>query len=1206
MVAAVVVALMAIVAGWSPPPAAAAVSGDVCGTSTAPAGYTVTTCLTASAVPLTGSAPIGGAVETSVASARVASLVFTVDGSYLITDYEAPYAFQWPTEQAPDGTHTLSVVAVLRDGFQSQPVERTVSTDNGNGGSVPEPPTGFQPTDGTAPSPGSPFVLAALGDAAGGEIGATRVATLVDSWNPNLVTYLGDVYAKGTYTEFVNWYGRAGSLFSAFAERTNPVVGNHEYSADPEAAGYFRYWRGVPHHYDYQAVGWHFYALDSTSQFGQTDAGSPQYEWLKNRLEQAPAGECSVLYFHHPLFNIGNQGPATRMQAIYDLAEAHHISLVLAGHDHTYQRWMPMGAQGNVLPTGFTQIVTGNGGHSSMNVARGDERVAAWSKSFGAVRAELHPDRADIAFYIADGSPSGRIADTAHVPCQGQPPDTTAPGAPGSVAAVASRPSGQAAPQVNLSWSAASDDRGVAEYRVLRGGVEAATLPASATAWTDVDVRESSTYEYAVVAVDAWGNRSTGAGAPAVTTPDPVPVTVTATATQDTYIKDGSDQKFGSATTLRVSAAVPKLTTFLKFSLTGLQPEIRSARLRILANSSGSKGLEVRSVTGAWDEGTLNGTNAQSLVVGGSSIAAVPSVVPGWIDINVTPAVTGNGVISLALTTLGTTQQSYAARESGSPASLVVDSAPLPDTAPPSVPPGLQATVVDSTTVRLDWTRSTDPSGIEKYVIYRDGARLAQTSASSTSYLDPTPNTGQHYDYTVSAVDSVGNESAPSGGASAVVPDLTAPEEPETVLGLATSSISTRVIWAPAEDNVGTTGYTIRRDGVVVGATTGLLFEDTGLTGGTTYAYTVAAEDAAGNQSLPSTAIEVTTPSQTDDTDPPPTPTDVVITTGPQAGQAIIGWTASAAADVSSYQVYRNGFPVSPALAAAATNWTDTGLASATTYGYQVEATDAAGNRSALSPSVSYTTPDVQPPTVPTNVAVSLSGLVATLSWTAATDDVAVDHYEIHRDGVVAAAPVSELSWSDQGLAASSSYSYRVVAVDTSGNRSAASLAVTTQTPSPVTQTLLAAEDAYVSDSAPTMNYGALTTLRVDDLQPAQQSYIRFSGSISQPQVTKAVLRVFANATAAKGAAVYAVPASSTWAEMQVKWNNRPPLGDLIGTAQATPAGGGWIQLDVTPYVQAGTPVAFGLTLPPTGVTAVAFSSREGANKPQLVVTSTY
>lgn len=76
-------------------------------------------------------------------------------------------------------------------------------------------------------------------------------------------------------------------------------------------------------------------------------------------MEQAPTGECSVLYFHHPMFNIGNQEPATRMQAVYDLAQEHHVSLVLTGHDHTYQRWMPLDAQGEVLPTGYTQIVTG-------------------------------------------------------------------------------------------------------------------------------------------------------------------------------------------------------------------------------------------------------------------------------------------------------------------------------------------------------------------------------------------------------------------------------------------------------------------------------------------------------------------------------------------------------------------------------------------------------------------------------------------------------------------------------------------------------------------------------------------------------------------------------------------------------------------------------------------------------------------------------
>ena len=1030
----------------------------------------------------------------------------------------------------------------------------------------------------------------------------TNVTDLINSWDPNLVTYLGDVYAKGTYTEFTNWYGSGSQLFSAFRTKTNPVVGNHEYTSDPTAAGYFRYWNGVPHYYTYEAGGWQFYALDSTSQYNETSPTSGQYKWLKEKLEQAPSDQCSVLYFHHPLYNIGNEGPANRMKDTYRLAAEHRVTLILAGHDHTYQRWRPMDADGNVDPTGVTQVITGNGGHSKMNIPSSDERVAASSRGYGAVRMELYPDRADLDFHIADGT-STTLGDSAHIPCQGLPQDTTAPTAPPAAAAVASRPLGQPTPQVDVTWQASVDDRGVAEYQISRDGQAVASLPTSARSWTDTDVQESTNYDYSVVAVDAWENKSPASAIPAVVTPAPIPVTVSVPASEDTYVKDGATTSYRTSTALRVSAATPSLTTFVKFKVAGLQPDIRSARLQVLANSAGTKGVTVQTVTGSWSDKTLNGTNYQSLVVGSPAIATVSNVTAGWQDIDVTQAVTGNGELSFALTTPGTTQQSYAAIESGSPALLVVDSAPLPDTTPPSVPTGIRATALDESTIEVDWSPAIDPSGVDSYIVYRDGTEIGTVIGTATKFMDTTPNIAQRYTYSISAIDAAGNESAQSAGVSAATSDQTAPDQPENVVAVATSATSIRVVWEKAQDNVGAAGYTIRRDGVEVATTADTSFEEARLTPDTAYEYAVDAFDEAGNRSLPSDPVTVTTPAQTGDTDPPPPPTDVNVTTATTAGEAVITWTASAASDLASYRVYRDRFPVSDDLAAGTIAWNDTALRSATGYTYQVEATDSSGNHSGLSAPVPYDSPDVQAPTVPADVIVTLTGLSAAVQWTAASDDVTVDHYEVLRNSDVVASRVTTTSFTDSELVPSSSYAYSVRAVDPAGNTSAGSSPVTVQTASPVTETLKPTDDLYVSDSAPSTAYPSATTLRIDDLAPQRRSFLRFSGMTQQPNVTKAVLRVFANGTAAKGAAVYTVP--TTWSETStVTWTSQPALGTFIGTTAPSATGGGWIELDVTRYVTSGTPVAFGLTLPNGATTAVAFSSKEGLNGPQLVVTS--
>jgi hypothetical protein len=93
--------------------------------------------------------------------------------------------------------------------------------------------------------------------------------------------------------------------------------------------------------------------------------------------------------------------------------------------------------------------------------------------------------------------------------------------------------------------------------------------------------------------------------------------------------------------------------------------------------------------------------------------------------------------------------------------------------------------------------------------------------------------------------------------------------------------------------------------------------------------------------------------------------------------------------------------------------------------------------------------PDTSAPSVPTNVTatpVSASGI--DLAWAASTDNVGVTGYRIYRDGATTPlATVTGTSYHDTGLTASTSYSYRVSAVDAAGNNSGpSSPAATAQT----------------------------------------------------------------------------------------------------------------------------------------------------------------
>ena len=118
------------------------------------------------------------------------------------------------------------------------------------------------------------------------------------------------------------------------------------------------------------------------------------------------------------------------------------------------------------------------------------------------------------------------------------PRDTTPPTTPGALAATAS-----SSATIDLSWTASTDDVGVTGYQVFRDGGATAVGTTSGTTFSDTGLEPESTHSYAVVAVDAAGNRSalsntasttTFAATPADVTPPTAPVGLAATVNVDT------------------------------------------------------------------------------------------------------------------------------------------------------------------------------------------------------------------------------------------------------------------------------------------------------------------------------------------------------------------------------------------------------------------------------------------------------------------------------------------------------------------------------------------------------------------------------------------------------------------------------------------------------------------------------------------------
>src|SRR5206468_23690 len=289
------------------------------------------------------------------------------------------------------------------------------------------------------------------------------------------------------------------------------------------------------------------------------------------------------------------------------------------------------------------------------------------------------------------------------------------------------------------------------------------------------------------------------------------------------------------------------------------------------------------------------------------------------------------------------------------------------------------------------------------------------------------------YSYTVAARDAAGNISPDSASVSITIADTTPPTTPIGLTAPVAGATGANLSWSASTDNVGVTGYILRRNGVQVATPATTSFADTGLSAATTYSYTVAARDAAGNISPNSTSVSITIA----DTTPPTTPiglTAAVAGSSNPSG-ANLSWSASTDnVGVTGNSRRRNGEQVATPVT---TGVGETGLSAATTYTYTVAARDAAGNISPDSTSVSITiasAADTTPPTTPIGLTAAVAGSSgANLSWSASTDNVGVTGYIVRRNGVQVATPATT-SFADTGLSAATTYSYTAAARDAAGN----------------------------------------------------------------------------------------------------------------------------------------------------------------------------
>jgi hypothetical protein len=328
------------------------------------------------------------------------------------------------------------------------------------------------------------------------------------------------------------------------------------------------------------------------------------------------------------------------------------------------------------------------------------------------------------------------------------------------------------------------------------------------------------------------------------------------------------------------------------------------------------------------------------------------------------------------------------------------------------------------------------------------------------------------------------------------------------------------------------------------------------------------------------------------------------------AGTSVaLSWQASTSGDVSAQDVYRNGSYLGTVPGDVFKYTDESPVAGAS---YTVRAHDLARNQSPDSAPASVGSgTDTTAPSTPTGVTATATGATSIkVAWSASTDNVGVTGYRIYRGGsLLTTVAASALSYVDNSVSPSTSYSYTVSAMDAAGNESSRSTGASATTPAGGgggDLVFKATGDATIDSTKPTVNAGTTTRLSADG-SPVQDFLVQFSVSgTSGCAISKVLLQLTVGTNAdnnsAHGGDFYRA-ASSSWGEGTVTWSTAPAkVGSPLASLGAVSLGE-TVAVDVTSVVTGDGSYSFRVST--ASGDAAAYFSRQGSTTqaPQLVVT---
>jgi chitodextrinase len=430
------------------------------------------------------------------------------------------------------------------------------------------------------------------------------------------------------------------------------------------------------------------------------------------------------------------------------------------------------------------------------------------------------------------------------------------------------------------------------------------------------------------------------------------------------------------------------------------------------------------------------------------------------------PTATLSG-LSCGTTTTFQVNASDAAGNRSPFASVFVQTSACSDGQAPTTPGNLLVTSPTPTGFSLNWSASSDNVAVVGYRISLAGQPVMTVAQPGAVVSNLT--CGSAFVVSVDAFDAAGNRSpaattstttdaCPSSPPPSPSNDTTPPSTPTALAASGISQTGLTLTWNASSDNVGVVAYDVNQGATKVATVSSTSSTLGALACGTPYTFSVVARDAAGNASQPAQLTVSTTPCSSPPPPPPPPsdtaapsqPTNLAISGSTRTGVTLTWSPSTDNVGVTAYRAYVNG--------SASTTVTQpgagvSGLTCGTGYTFEVDATDAAGNRSSRASLVGSTAAcaDTQAPSTPANVvASSRTATSIALTWSASTDNVGVTAYGLYRGGS-AAGSTTTTTGIFSGLSCNTSYTLAVDAADAAGNRSSQAIVMVSTTSCPDT-----------------------------------------------------------------------------------------------------------------------------------------------------------